>query len=205
MERIQNLLTQYDPLSVKQHGGNHHKTINTLIAAATVLALIGVIFVFIVLVSYHSGQVHTVNDAINRWNKQDLGSKLGEIQLRTKVMPFSVGTGINYLMELTNIEEEKYQQALDSSLRSELKNYDIGYYLFTGHTGMMFPTLEFLGEEVPIGDGASKCIHSKWAGINDAKTAANFHSLSGFPNCMGVDKMWPPSDPTTGINVQSWF
>ena len=205
MERIQNLLTQYDPLSVKQHGDKQHKNINTLVAIATVFALLALICTFVILVTHHSGEVHSVNSAISAWKKDDTANKLGEVQLRTKVMPFSVGVGINYLMELTNVEEEQFQQALDSSLKSELKDYDIGYYLFTGNTDQMFPTLMFNENEVPVGNGASKCIHIKWADINDAKTTANFHSLTHFPNCSGVDKMWPPSDPTTGVNVHSWF
>ena len=108
MERIQNMLTQYDPLDVKKHGEKEHKNVNTLIAAATIFALIGVIFTFIVLVTHHSGEVHSVNSAIGAWNKDNTAAKLNEVQLRTKVMPFSLGTKISYLMDWTDVEEERF-------------------------------------------------------------------------------------------------
>lgn len=163
MDRIQNYLTQYDPLSVKQHGDKHHKSINTLVAIAIVLALLGAIFLFVVLVSYRSSEVHTVNSQINEWNRNDMAANLKDIALKAKLMP-SVFIGGNYNMDLTEIEEERYEQQLESGLRSELNGYDIAYFLQTPDTHLIFPTLNFIEEEIPVGDSAEFCVHVKVAG-----------------------------------------
>jgi len=88
------------------------------------------------------------------------------LSMKTKVMP-GIGTGINWVMNWTDVEQPVYESQLEAGLGSELKNYDISYHVYTGNTTMIFPTLVFDETEVPVGEGSSKCIHVAWTLTNN--------------------------------------
>jgi hypothetical protein len=94
---------------------------------------------------------------------------------------------------------------MDSGLYHELDSYDISYHLFTGNTTLMFPTLDFINEEVPVGDSMSMCVHVVWAPKKQADKYQAYQSFTNFPNCNNVNSLWPEHDPSVGVNLNSWI
>jgi hypothetical protein len=128
---------------------------------------------------------------------------MAEIRMRTKVMP-SIGTGVRYEMEWTDVEEPNFEQQLSSGLRDELKDFDISYHVFNGDTSLMFPTLFFNEQSVPAGNAGTKCVHVTWTELEFEGVDSQYNSVQGLPKCENLNAMWPSHDPKTGINIASW-
>ena len=126
------------------------------------------------------------------------------ISMKTKVMP-GIGTGVNWPMNWTDVEQPVFESQLEAGLGNELKNYDISYHVFTGNTTMMFPTMVYDETEVPLGMGGSKCIHVVWTLTNNSFIPESYQSIRNFDQCKNVNHMWRENDPQVGINIKSWY
>jgi len=197
-------LLRYDPCQVKEHGDEVQKQINTKFFASAGCLAVSLLFFLIVYASSEQGEVSSVNSSISSWNKGGDAERMRAIAMKTKIMP-GIGTGVNWHMNWTDVEQTEFGSQLEAGLGSELKNYDISYHVFTGNTTMMFPTLVYDETEVPVGEGSSKCIHVVWTQTNNSYIAESYQSIRDFDACEDYNSMWRINDPKVGVNVKSWF
>ena len=119
---------------------------------------------------------------------------------KVKVMP-SQGHGVQEFMNYSNGD--------NVSVNANLKkngNKPYSYQVYSKDTSLIFATLIFTDEMVPVGDAQEKCAYFELTPTINQYNPSAYTPLEEMPDCSrSKDGWWNFHDPTIGIDVPTWY
>jgi hypothetical protein len=134
-----------------------------------------------------------------------MADELRNISLKMKVMP-SQGHGVVEFMNLTTEEDPKFEEDLEKALGSEVNEFNVTHFLYSGDTSYKFSTLSINDDMVPVGDAQAKCFYIEWGSSNFKNRPGEFKPVANLPNCSYAQHgWWNDHDPTVGVDISNWY